>query len=107
MPRDRALILTDVRGPTLTIVCEPCDRRARLSVAKLIEEDGDAKLTDLLVTSPTAPGRRCLISTTGKPPLPSGRAWRPDCDPRAFESVASIAANASAVTEIVTIQPLL
>jgi len=107
MPRDGALILTDVRGPTLTIVCEPCDRRGRLSVAKLIEEHGDAKLTDLLVTSPTAPRRRCLISTTSKPPLPSGRAWRPDCDPGAFESVASIAANASAVTEIVTIQPLL
>ena len=67
MPRDRALILTDVRGPTLTIVCEPCDRRARLSVAKLIEEDGDAKLTDLLVTSPTAPGRRCLISIANRP----------------------------------------
>jgi len=79
MPRDGALILTDVRGPTLTIVCEPCDRRGRLSVAKLIEEHGDAKLTDLLVTSPTAPRRRCLISTTGKPPLPSGRASRPHC----------------------------
>ena len=107
MPRDGALILTYVRGPTLTIVCEPCDRRGRLSVAKLIEEHGDAKLTDLLVTSPTAPRRRCLISTTSKPPLPSGRASRPDCDPGAFGSVASIAANASAVTEIVTIQPLL
>ena len=60
MPRDGALILTDVRGPTLTIVCEPCDRRARLSVAKLIEEDGDAKLTDLLVTLADCPKVRSL-----------------------------------------------
>jgi hypothetical protein len=40
-------------------------------------------------------------------PVPLGRASRPDCDPGAFGSVASIAANTSAVTEIVTIQRLL
>ena len=26
MPRDGALILSDVLGPTLSIVCEPCGR---------------------------------------------------------------------------------
>ena len=50
MPRDRPLTPSDVRGPTLGIVCEPCGRRGRLSVAKLMAEHGDAKLTDLLQT---------------------------------------------------------
>ena len=50
MPRDGALTLSDVRGPTLAIVCEPCGRRGRYSVAKLLEQHGDAKLTDLLQT---------------------------------------------------------
>jgi hypothetical protein len=48
MPRDGALVLSDRRQPTLSIVCEPCGRRGRLSVAKLMAEYGDAKLTDLL-----------------------------------------------------------
>jgi hypothetical protein len=50
MPRDGSLTLSDVRGPSLTIVCEPCGRRGRYNVAKLMAEHGDAKLTDLLVT---------------------------------------------------------
>jgi hypothetical protein len=50
MPRDGALTLSDVRGPTLSIVCALCGRRGRYSVAKLMEEHGDAKLTDLLQT---------------------------------------------------------
>ena len=29
MPRDGAMILSDVRGPTLADVCEPCARRER------------------------------------------------------------------------------
>ena len=40
--------LSDVRSPALSIVCEPCGRRGRYSVAKLMEQHGDAKLTDLL-----------------------------------------------------------
>ena len=48
MPRDGALVLTDLRQPMLSVVCEPCGRRGRYSVAKLIEQHGDAKLTDLL-----------------------------------------------------------
>jgi hypothetical protein len=50
MPRDGALTLSDVRSPSLSIVCEPCGRRGRYNVAKFMEEHGDAKLTDLLVT---------------------------------------------------------
>jgi hypothetical protein len=47
MPREGALTLADVRGKTL---CEPCGRRGRYSVAKLMEEHGEAELTDLLQT---------------------------------------------------------
>jgi hypothetical protein len=55
MPRDDALTLSDVRGPTLTIVCQPCAGRGRYAVARLIEEHGDAKLTELLVTLANCP----------------------------------------------------
>jgi hypothetical protein len=49
MPRDGSLTLSDVRGPTLSVVCGPCGRRGHFNVAKLIEQHGaDAKLTDLL-----------------------------------------------------------
>ena len=37
-------------GSTLLVVCEPCGRRGRYDVAKLFEQHGNAKLTDLLVT---------------------------------------------------------
>jgi hypothetical protein len=50
MPRDGSIILSDVREPTLTIVCEPCGRRGVYSVARLMESHGDVKLTDLLHT---------------------------------------------------------
>ena len=50
MPRDGALALSDLRGPTLSIVCEPCGRRRTYNVARLMEQHGDAKLTDLLQT---------------------------------------------------------
>ena len=50
MPRDGALILADVRAPTLSIVCEPCGRHGIYNVAQLMEQHGDAKLPDLLLT---------------------------------------------------------
>ena len=50
MPRDGSLVLSDVRAPTLTIVCEPCGRRRQYNVERLLEEHGDAKLTELLTT---------------------------------------------------------
>ena len=58
MPRDGALTLSDVRSPTLSIVCGPCTRRGRYAVTKLLEEHGDAKLTDLLVTLADCPKAR-------------------------------------------------
>jgi hypothetical protein len=52
------MILSDVRGPTLTIVCQPCGRRGRYAVARLLEEHGDAKLTDLLQVLADCPRAR-------------------------------------------------
>jgi hypothetical protein len=40
--------LSDVCEPALVIVCEPCERRVRYKVERLMAEHGDAKLTDLL-----------------------------------------------------------
>jgi hypothetical protein len=40
MPRDGALILSDVRVPVLTVVCEPCGRRERCDVERLIQQYG-------------------------------------------------------------------
>jgi hypothetical protein len=58
MPRDGALTLSDVLSPTLSIVCEPCNRHGRYSVARLVEEHGDAKLTGLIVTLANCPKAR-------------------------------------------------
>jgi hypothetical protein len=42
--RDDAHTLSDFRVPTLSIECEPCGRRGRYNVAKLMEQYDDAKL---------------------------------------------------------------
>jgi hypothetical protein len=36
MPDHGSLTLSDVKTPTLTIVCSPCSRRERYDVARLI-----------------------------------------------------------------------
>ena len=46
--RDHAHTLSDFLVPTLSIECEPCGRRGRYSVAKLMEQYGDARLPELL-----------------------------------------------------------
>jgi hypothetical protein len=58
MPRNGALTLSHVRGPTLGIVCQPCAGHRRYAVARLIQEHGDAKLTELLVTLASCPKAR-------------------------------------------------
>jgi hypothetical protein len=58
MPRDGALTLSDIRGTTLTIVCEPCGQRGQYNVERLMAEHGDAKLTELLVTLANCPKAR-------------------------------------------------
>jgi hypothetical protein len=60
MPRDGALTLADVRSTSLSIVCEPCGRRGRYNVEKLMAAHGDAKLTDLLATVADCPRARSL-----------------------------------------------
>jgi hypothetical protein len=45
--RDHAHTLSDFRVPTLSIECEPCGRRGRYRIAKLMGKCGDAKLPDL------------------------------------------------------------
>jgi hypothetical protein len=50
MPRDGSLTLSDVRSPTLAIVCPACERLGRYNVERLMAEHGDAKLIDLLAT---------------------------------------------------------
>ena len=60
MPRDGALTLSDLRGPTLSIVCEPCGRRETYNLARLMERHGDAKLTDLLQALANCPKARSV-----------------------------------------------
>jgi hypothetical protein len=49
MPQNGAQILSEVRVPVLSVVCEPCGRRERYDVERLMRQYGwDAKLTDLL-----------------------------------------------------------
>jgi hypothetical protein len=48
LPRD-AITLADVRETTVEILCEPCGRRGRYSVERLIAKHGaDIRLPDLL-----------------------------------------------------------
>jgi hypothetical protein len=55
----KTLIVSDVRLPTLAIVCEACGRRGRYSVERLVAQHGDAKSTDLLQTVVDCPKARC------------------------------------------------
>ena len=45
--RDHAHTLSDFRVPTRSIECEPCGRRGRYNIARLMERYGDAKLPEL------------------------------------------------------------
>jgi hypothetical protein len=45
--RDHAHALSDFLVPTLSIECEPCGRRGRYNVARLMEKYGDMKLPEL------------------------------------------------------------
>jgi hypothetical protein len=54
------MILTYVRSLTLGIVCEPCGRRARYSVERLMADHGDAKLTELSATIADCPRARSV-----------------------------------------------
>jgi hypothetical protein len=54
-----AVTLADVRERRLAIACEPCGRRGRYNVERLIAEHGaGAKLPDLLMTLADRPKAR-------------------------------------------------
>jgi hypothetical protein len=53
--RDHAHTLSDFRVPTLSIECEPCGRRGRYNVARLMAQYGDAKLPELLTVLADCP----------------------------------------------------
>jgi hypothetical protein len=53
-PKD-AFTLSDVREPTLTIASQPCSRRGRYNVERLIAKHGDAKILYLLSTLTKCP----------------------------------------------------
>ena len=88
MPRDGAVVLSDLRNPTLSILCDPCGRRGRL-----MEQHGDAKLTDLLQTRSPIARRRARFAfmtdvghamsvTRGVEPPPPAFEIQPGCVPR-------------------------
>ena len=56
--RDHAHTLSDFRVPSLSIECEPCGRRGRYTIAKLMEQYGDAKLPELLYVLADCPKAR-------------------------------------------------
>jgi hypothetical protein len=54
MPKD-AFTLSDLREPTLTIVCQPCGRSGRYNVERLMAKHGDAKILYLLADLTNCP----------------------------------------------------
>ena len=58
MPRDGSMTLFDVEAPFLDVVCAPCGRRGHFTVARLMAQHGDAKLTDLLQKLANCPKAR-------------------------------------------------
>jgi hypothetical protein len=54
VPRD-SITLADVRKQAVVILCEPCARRGRYNVERLIAKHGDAKMPGLLVTLADCP----------------------------------------------------
>jgi hypothetical protein len=56
--RENAHTLSDFHTDTLSIECEPCGRRGRYNVARLMEKYGDAKLPELLYVLADCPKAR-------------------------------------------------
>jgi hypothetical protein len=65
-PCEPALIARPPAGPdwlhevTLAIVCEPCGRRGRYNVERLMAEHGDAELTNILGVLADCPKARSV-----------------------------------------------
>jgi hypothetical protein len=50
MPCGGSVTLSELSVRHLKIICDLCARRGRYSVLRLMQQHGDAKLTDFLVT---------------------------------------------------------
>src|ERR1700751_6066266 len=85
MPGDGAMILSHVREPAVVILCEPCGRRGRDNVERVMAEHGDAKLTNLLVTLADFPKARSVSCADHHPASVSALA-----DSREGESALSL-----------------
>jgi hypothetical protein len=48
MPRDGAIVLSDLKDDGLAVRCAACGRSGRYSVKRLLAQRGDLKLTDFL-----------------------------------------------------------
>jgi hypothetical protein len=59
MPKDE-LTLADVSEPYLVVACEPCGRRGRYAVSRLIEQFGDTNLPAIKVELTKCPKARVL-----------------------------------------------
>ena len=60
--RDHAHTLSDFRVPTLSIECEPCGRRGRYNVAKLMQQHGDGFMTLMWPCSGNGSGKGAASS---------------------------------------------
>jgi hypothetical protein len=64
MARSGAIILSDIREPTIVIVCEQCGRQGTYGVGRLIARYGNAGLPDMLnLLSADCPKRMANSST--------------------------------------------
>jgi hypothetical protein len=71
MLRGGAVILADVREPTIGVVCEPRGNRGRYNMERLIAEHGaDAKRIDLLNALVDSPVSRSVSNSR-----PSAHSW--------------------------------
>ena len=64
MVRDNALTLSDLKTPTLRVVCALCGRRGLYPVGALRDQHGDAKLTEPLYTIADCPNSRSTDAHT-------------------------------------------
>jgi hypothetical protein len=56
-----SLLISDLAAQYLTLVRETCGRRGRLNVARRLDKQGDAKLTDHALTL-TGPDKACALT---------------------------------------------
>jgi hypothetical protein len=58
MPRDGAILLTDLQAPFLRVVCEPCGRRGSYGVARLMAKHAMQSSPTYFLFLPIVRGRR-------------------------------------------------